>query len=76
MRAGRRQVAAGIVGGLIVVLSFTLDAGRILAGGVPSAFAWPVFAAGLVVATWGAVTALRAAGASRPGDRAAGVAEP
>ena len=66
VRAGRWQVAAGIVGGLIVVLSFTLDAGRILAGGVPDAFAWPVFAAGLAVATWGAVTALRAADASCP----------
>ncbi len=59
VRAGRAQVAAGIAGGLVVILSFTLDAGRILAGGVPDSFAWPVFAAGLGLAAWGATTALR-----------------
>jgi len=59
VRAGRAQVAVGIAGGLVVVVSFTLDAGRILAGGVPDAFAWPVFAAGLGLAAWGAATALR-----------------
>jgi len=60
VRAGRAQVAAGIAGGLVVILSLTLDAGRILAGGVPDTFAWPVFAAGLALAAWGATTALRA----------------
>jgi len=59
VRAGRWQVAAGIAGGLVVVVSFTLDAGRILAGGVPDTFAWPVFAVGLGLAAWGATTALR-----------------
>ncbi|MFH0751236.1 MAG: hypothetical protein V2B17_05320, partial [Chloroflexota bacterium] len=59
IRAGRAQVAAGVAGGLIVVVSFTLDAGRILAGGVPDSFAWPVFAAGLGLAAWGAATAIR-----------------
>jgi hypothetical protein len=60
LRAGRAQVAAGIAGGLVVILSFALDAGRILAGGVPETFAWPIFAAGLALAAWGATTALRA----------------
>jgi hypothetical protein len=59
MRAGRAQVAAGVAGGLVVILSFTLDAGRILAGGVADTFAWPIFAAGLALAAWGATTALR-----------------
>ncbi len=60
VRAGRAQVAAGIAGGLVVILSFTLDAGRILAGRAPDTFAWPIFAAGLALAAWGATTALRA----------------
>jgi len=58
VRAGRAQVGAGIAGGLVVILSFTLDAGRILAGGIPDTFAWPIFAAGLALAAWGATTAL------------------
>ena len=60
LRAGRAQVAAGIAGGLVVILSFALDASRILAGGAPDTFAWPIFAAGLAIAAWGATTALRA----------------
>ena len=59
VRAGRAQVVAGVAGGLAVILSFILDAGRILAGSVPDTFAWPVFAAGLGLAAWGATTALR-----------------
>jgi hypothetical protein len=59
VRAGRAQVAAGVMGGLVVILSLTLDAGRILAGGVPDTFAWPVFTAGLALAVWGATTTLR-----------------
>ncbi len=58
VRAGRAQVAAGIAGGLAVIVSFTLDAGRIVAGEVPDAFAWPVFAAGLGLAAWSAASAL------------------
>jgi len=65
--AGRAQVAAGIAGGLVVILSFTLDAGRIVAGGIPDTFAWPVFAAGLALAAWGATTALLLPGAGRRG---------
>ena len=60
VRAGRAQVGAGIAGGLVVILSFTVDAGRILAGGAPDAFEWPIFAVGLAIAAWGATTALRA----------------
>jgi hypothetical protein len=58
LRAGRVQVAAGVAGGLVVVASFCWNAALVLAGGVPADFPWPVFAAGLALAAWGATTAL------------------
>lgn len=42
------------VGGVIVIVSFTLDAGRILNGGMPRAFSWPVFVIGMAIAGHGA----------------------
>jgi hypothetical protein len=62
VRAGRAQVAAGIAGGLIVIVAFCWNAALVLEGGVPTDFPWPVFAAGLGLAAWGATTALRAPG--------------
>jgi len=59
VRAGRAQVGAGVTGGLIVVASFCWNAPLVLDGGVPTDFPWPVFAAGLGLAAWGATTALR-----------------
>jgi hypothetical protein len=59
VRAGRAQVAAGVGGGVIVVLAFCWNAPLLLAGGVPTDFPWPVFAAGMALAAWGAVTAIR-----------------
>ena len=59
VHAGRAQVAAGVLGGLVVVLSFCGDAPLVLDGGLPTEFAWPIFAAGLALAAWGATTALR-----------------
>ena len=47
------QVVATVVGGLVVIFSFTIDARRILAGGTPSTFAWPIFVAGLALAVIG-----------------------
>ncbi len=41
-------------GGVLVVLSFTLDAGHILHGGMPGNFSWPVFIIGMAVAGHGA----------------------
>ena len=58
VRAGRAQVAAGIAGGLIVVLAFCWNAPVVLDGGVPTAFPWPVFAVGMALAAWGATTAI------------------
>ena len=55
---GRWQAVGGLAGGVLVVRSFTLDAGRILAGGIAESWAWPVYVGGMAVATWAAVTAL------------------
>jgi hypothetical protein len=59
VRADRRSVALGLAGGLVVVLSFTIDAARIMDGGLPGWFPWPIFAAGMALAACGAVVALR-----------------
>lgn len=59
LRVGPREVAASLGGGLVVIVSFTLDTGRVLAGGAPSAFAWPVFVAGMALAVAGTASALR-----------------
>jgi hypothetical protein len=59
LRAGWREVGLGLAGGLLVVLSFTADAPRIMAGGLPGWFPWPLFVAGMASAAWGAVLVLR-----------------
>ncbi|OGN86684.1 MAG: hypothetical protein A2X23_04850 [Chloroflexi bacterium GWC2_73_18] len=55
---GPRRAAAGAAGGALVIASFTLDTGRIMGGGVPTSFPWPIFAAGMLVAIAAAVSAL------------------
>jgi hypothetical protein len=66
LRAGRRvrvgpaQVAAGLLGGAVVIVAFCWNAPLLVEGGIPSDFPWPVFAAGMLIAAWGAITALRA----------------
>jgi hypothetical protein len=52
--------ALAIAGGLVCILSFTLDHASILEGRMPDPFNWPLFLAGLGMA-WAAVVA----GASR-----------
>lgn len=42
-----------VVGGLVVIVSFTLDSARVRNGGMPSAFTWPVFVAGMALALFG-----------------------
>lgn len=54
-----------IVGGLVVILSFTLDAAHILDGGIPSTFAWPVFVVGMALAGLGVCLPLRSSSNSR-----------
>jgi hypothetical protein len=58
VRAGRAQVAAGVAGGLIVMVAFCCNAAFVLDGGIPTDFPWPVFAAGLALAAWGATSTL------------------
>ncbi len=64
-RAGLPEAALGIAGGMLVIGSFTLDAPRMMDGGMPGWYPWPLLAAGLAASAWGAVRALRAGG--RPG---------
>lgn len=59
VHAGPAQVAAGIAGGFIVIVAFCWNAPQLLDGGIPTDFLWPVFAAGLGLAAWGATAALR-----------------
>ena len=67
IRSGRtvalsgRHWAAGIGGGLLVILSYTLDAGRVIDGGLPGPYPWPLFAAGMLLALAAAAHALRGA---------------
>jgi hypothetical protein len=63
--AGRRiqvrgwHLAACVAGGVIVVLSYTLGAGDVLAGGLPGPYPWPVFLLGMAIAMVAAIHALR-----------------
>ena len=50
---------AGIGGGVLVIVSYTLDAPRLLDGGLPGDYPWPVFLAGMAVAVAAAVDVLR-----------------
>ena len=67
IRSGRtvalsgRHWAAGIAGGLLVILSYTLGAGRVIDGGLPGPYPWPVFAAGMLLALAASVHVLRGA---------------
>jgi hypothetical protein len=67
LRSGRRLVLAprhwalGLGGGALVVISYTIDAGRLLGGGLPGPYPWPPFAAGMVLAMAAATDVLRGA---------------
>jgi hypothetical protein len=65
VRPTRRHVLAAVAGGILVILSFTLDAGSILAGGIPVSYPWPIFAAGMAMAAGAAAAALRTPGEAR-----------
>jgi hypothetical protein len=75
-RAGRPPAVrrghwlAGLAGGLLVIISYTLDAPRLIAGEMPGQYPWPVFAAGMLLALAAAAHALR--GASRTSASSAG----
>jgi hypothetical protein len=59
LRADRSEVVLAVAGGALVVVSFTADAARIMAGGLPGWYPWPFFVAGIALATLGAVRVLR-----------------
>jgi hypothetical protein len=71
-RAGHvPRVSAGwlgllLIGGVVVIVSFTLNAGVVLEGGTPTDFAWPIFAAGMGIGVVAATAMLRAERASAP----------
>jgi hypothetical protein len=56
----RKRLATAVAGGLLVVLSFTLDAPALIDGKTPDSYPWPIFVAGMALAGWAAWTALRA----------------
>ena len=45
-----RHFGALVGGGLVVISSFTYNAGQILDGAIPRSFAWPIFVAGMALA--------------------------
>jgi hypothetical protein len=59
LRASWSRIGLGLGGGLLVIASFTWDAPRLLSGGTPAGYPWPVFVAGMALAAWGAVAVLR-----------------
>jgi len=59
LRISRWQIVGGLAGGALVVTSFLLDAQTVLAGGVPRDYPWPLFLAGMLLATGAALGALR-----------------
>lgn len=74
VRAGPAQILAGVAGGVIVIVAFCWNAPLLMDGGIPTDFPWPIFAAGMALAAWGAATALRAGPATE--GEALGPGEP
>lgn len=69
LRVRPLEVGGLVGGGLVVIASFMLDGGSVLAGGLPGPFAWPVFVLGMAMAGAGVVSALRG-GVPGTGDAA------
>lgn len=65
VRLTRWHWMAGVGGGLLVVLSYTVDSSRLVAGSLPGPYPWPLFVAGLLLALVAAIDALRGAPAPR-----------
>jgi hypothetical protein len=61
-RVGWPEAALGLAGGALVILSFTAGAPRLMDGGLPGWYPWPLFGAGMAAAALGAARALRAGG--------------
>jgi hypothetical protein len=73
LRAGRPLVlkrwhwVAGLAGGVLVIISWTIDAGRLAGEGMPGPYPWPIFAVGMLLALAAAFDVLRGGRASGPG---------
>jgi hypothetical protein len=52
------HVAGGVGGGLLCILSWTLDSAVVAAGGLPGVYPWPIFVAGMGAALIAALDAL------------------
>ena len=72
IRVGRAQAIAAFAGGGLVIMSFLVDSTRALAGDTSAWTGWPLFGAGMALATAATITALAgtsptvAPGAVRP----------
>ncbi|TAL06059.1 MAG: hypothetical protein EPO00_11780 [Chloroflexota bacterium] len=67
LTVARRHWLAGLGGGFLVILSWTIDSGRLLDGTLPGPFPWPIFVIGLGLALAAAVDVFRTrAGTTRP----------
>ena len=62
----RREVSIALIGGLLVVLSFTVQAPGLMKGDLPSGYPWPIFAAGMAAASWAAFASVRRGAVSPP----------
>jgi hypothetical protein len=66
LRSGRRPVVArrhwvaAACAATLIVLSYTVDAGRVMDGGHPGDYPWPLFVAGMAIALAAALDVLRA----------------
>jgi hypothetical protein len=56
---GWRNAAGATAGGILVVLAFMGNAAALMNGEQPGWFPWPVFVAGMTLAAWFAIAALR-----------------
>ncbi|MEO7868974.1 MAG: hypothetical protein ABIS42_00040, partial [Candidatus Limnocylindria bacterium] len=65
VRFGRRHLGALLLGGAIVIASFLTNAGLVLGGGIPTSFAWPIFAVGMGIGMVAAWMALRSGALTR-----------
>jgi hypothetical protein len=54
----RRHWVAGVGGGLLVILSYTIGFAGVMDGGMPGDYPWPLFVAGMVLAVGAALDVL------------------
>ena len=60
-RAGWLTIGGLVLGGLVVIVSFTLNAAVVLEPSIPTDFAWPLFALGMGIGALAAMAILRSA---------------